>query len=67
VTKVDGKLYTYCSEGCRWTHKVGFAAEYEGRPYPSDWAASAVAVNGEDCYHGWDVADAITGPRIRSV
>jgi propane monooxygenase large subunit len=24
------QLYTYCSEGCRWTHKVAFAAEYEG-------------------------------------
>ena len=24
---VDGKTYTYCSEGCRWTHKVAFAAE----------------------------------------
>src|SRR6266568_4183022 len=20
--EVDGKMYTYCSEGCRWTHKV---------------------------------------------
>jgi hypothetical protein len=24
--EVDGKMYTYCSEGCRWTHKVAFGA-----------------------------------------
>ena len=33
--EVDGKMYTYCSEGCRWTHKVAFAAEYEGRATPA--------------------------------
>ena len=34
--EVDGKMYTYCSEGCRWTHKVAFAAEYEGRADAGD-------------------------------
>ena len=33
--EVDGKTYTYCSEQCRWTHKVAFAAEYEGRATPA--------------------------------
>jgi propane monooxygenase large subunit len=56
--EVDGKLYTYCSEGCRWTHKVAFAAEYEGRPTPAMGKFSGRR-EWEDCYHGWDVADAI--------
>src|SRR5258705_434286 len=56
--EVDGKMYTYCSEGCRWTHKVGFAAEYEGRPTPAMGRFSGRR-EWEDCYHGWDVADAI--------
>jgi propane monooxygenase large subunit len=56
--EVDGKIYTYCSEGCRWTHKVGFAAEYEGRPTPAMGRFSGRR-EWEDCYHGWDVADAI--------
>jgi propane monooxygenase large subunit len=56
--EVDGKTYTYCSEGCRWTHKVAFAAEYEGRATPAMGRFSGRR-EWEDCYHGWDVADAI--------
>ena len=56
--EVDGQMYTYCSEGCRWTHKVAFAAEYEGRPTPAMGRFSGRR-EWEDCYHGWDVADAI--------
>ena len=56
--EVDGKMYTYCSEGCRWTHKVAFAAEYEGRATPAMGRFSGRR-EWEDCYHGWDVADAI--------
>ncbi|UQD70709.1 aromatic/alkene/methane monooxygenase hydroxylase/oxygenase subunit alpha [Bradyrhizobium japonicum] len=56
--EVDGKIYTYCSEGCRWTHKVAFAAEYEGRATPAMGRFSGRR-EWEDCYHGWDVADAI--------
>ena len=56
--EVDGKVFTYCSEVCRWTHKAAFANEYEGRATPAmgrfggrrEW---------EECYHGWDLADAI--------
>ena len=51
-------MYTYCSEGCRWTHKVAFAAEYEGRATPAMGRFSGRR-EWEDCYHGWDVADAI--------
>ena len=43
---------------CRWTHKVAFAAEYEGRPTPAMGRFSGRR-EWEDCYHGWDVADAI--------
>jgi propane monooxygenase large subunit len=56
---VDGKVYTYCSEQCRWTHKVAFAAEYEGRPTPAMGRFSGRR-EWEECYHGWDLADAIT-------
>ncbi len=56
--EVDGKMYTYCSEGCRWTHKVAFAAEYEGRATPAMGRFSGRR-EWEDCYHGWDVADAV--------
>jgi propane monooxygenase large subunit len=55
---VDGKVYTYCSEGCRWTHAVAFAAEYEGRPTPAMGRFSGRR-EWEDCYHGWDLADAV--------
>lgn len=55
---VEGKLYTYCSEVCRWTHKVAFSAEYEGRSTPAMGRFSGRR-EWEDCYAGWDVADAI--------
>ena len=58
VDEVDGQLYTYCSEPCRWTHKVAFSGQYNGRPTPAmgrfsghrQWAS---------LYHGWDLADCI--------
>jgi propane monooxygenase large subunit len=56
--EVDGKMYTYCSEGCRWTHKVAFGGEYKGRPTPAMGRFSGRR-EWEDCYHGWDLADAI--------
>jgi len=59
VDTVDGKLYTYCSEVCRWTHKVAFSAEYEGRSTPAMGRFSGRR-EWEDCYAGWDLADAIT-------
>ena len=57
--EVDGQLYTYCSEQCRWTHKTAFASEYEGRPTPADGGVSVDDGKWEEVYHGWDVADAI--------
>jgi propane 2-monooxygenase large subunit len=56
--EVDGQVYTYCSEICRWTHKTAFAAEYEGRPTPAMGRFSGRR-EWESCYDGWDVADAI--------
>ena len=56
--EVDGKIYTYCSEVCRWTHKTAFAAEYEGRPTPAMGRFSGRR-EWETCYDGWDLADAI--------
>ena len=56
--EVDGKVYTYCSEQCRWTHKVAFAAEYEGRATPAMGRFSGRR-EWESCYDGWDLADAI--------
>jgi propane monooxygenase large subunit len=58
VDEVDGKLYTYCSELCRWTHKVAFASEYEGRPTPAMGRFSGRR-EWEEVYHGWDLADCI--------
>lgn len=58
VGEVDGKLYTYCSEQCKWTHTVAFQAEYEGRPTPAMGRFKGQRI-WEDCYHGWDLADAI--------
>ena len=37
---------------------MAFAAEYEGRPTPAMGRFSGRR-EWEDCYHGWDVADAI--------
>jgi propane monooxygenase large subunit len=56
--EVDGQIYTYCSEICRWTHKTAFAAEYEGRPTPAMGRFSGRR-EWETCYDGWDLADAI--------
>jgi propane monooxygenase large subunit len=58
VDEVDGELYTYCSDLCRWTHKYGFAAEYEGRPTPAMGRFSGKR-QWETLYHGWDLADCI--------
>ena len=58
VDEVDGELYTYCSEICRWTHKVAFAAEYNGRPTPAMGRFSGRR-QWEECYHGWDLADVV--------
>lgn len=58
VDEVDGELYTYCSEVCRWTHKVAFASEYKGRPTPAMGHFSGRR-QWEECYHGWDLADVI--------
>jgi len=35
IGEVDGQVYTYCSEQCKWTHQVAFQAEYEGRATPA--------------------------------
>ncbi len=58
VDEVDGELYTYCSEVCRWTHKVAFAPEYNGRPTPAMGKFSGRR-QWEECYHGWDLADVV--------
>jgi propane monooxygenase large subunit len=58
VDEVDGELYTYCSDLCRWTHKTAFAAEYEGRPTPAMGRFSGKR-QWETLYHGWDLADCI--------
>lgn len=58
VDEVDGELYTYCSEVCRWTHKVAFAAEYNGRATPAMGRFSGRR-QWEECYHGWDLADVV--------
>eukprot|EP00747_Dinoflagellata_sp_TGD_P161869 gnl/TRDRNA2_/TRDRNA2_178854_c0_seq1.p1 gnl/TRDRNA2_/TRDRNA2_178854_c0~~gnl/TRDRNA2_/TRDRNA2_178854_c0_seq1.p1 ORF type:complete len:557 (+),score=3.37 gnl/TRDRNA2_/TRDRNA2_178854_c0_seq1:202-1872(+) len=58
VDTVDGELYTYCSEVCRWTHAEAFQAEYKGRKTPAmgrftghrEW---------EERWDGWDLADCI--------
>jgi propane monooxygenase large subunit len=58
VDEVDGKLYTYCSEECRWTHKNAFAKEYQGRPTPAMGRFSGKR-EWETCYHNWNLADCI--------
>jgi propane monooxygenase large subunit len=58
VDEVDGELYTYAHEIDRWTHKVAFAAEYEGRPTPAMGRFSGKR-QWETLYHDWDLADAI--------
>ena len=56
--EVDGQIYTYCSEICRWTHKTAFAGEYQGRPTPAMGRFSGRR-EWETCYDGWDLADCI--------
>ncbi|WP_017727839.1 methane monooxygenase [Halalkalibacterium ligniniphilum] len=56
VDEVDGELYTYCSEQCRWTHKVAFADNYNGRPTPAMGRFSGKR-EWEELYHGMDLAD----------
>jgi propane monooxygenase large subunit len=56
--EVDGKLYTYCSEECRWTHKAAFAKEYQGRSTPAMGRFSGKR-EWETCYHNWNLADCI--------
>jgi propane 2-monooxygenase large subunit len=58
VDEVDGKLYTYCSEECRWTHKSAFAKEYQGRATPAMGRFSGKR-EWETCYHNWNLADCI--------
>jgi len=58
VDEVDGQLYTYCSEQCRWTHKVAFSGEYQGRPTPAMGRFSGRR-QWEEVYHGWDLADIV--------
>lgn len=58
VDHVDGELFTYCSEQCRWTHKVAFADSYKDRPTPAMGRFSGKR-QWEELYHGWDLADVI--------
>ena len=58
VAEVDGELYTYCSDICRWTHQTAFAGEYKGRPTPAMGKFSGRR-EWEECYHNWDLADCI--------
>ena len=58
VDHLDGELYTYCSEQCRWTHKVAFSDNYNGRPTPAMGRFSGRR-QWEELYHGWDLADVI--------
>ena len=56
--EIEGEIFTYCSEVCRWTHKVAFSGEYEGRSTPAMGRFSGRR-EWEECYAGWDLADAI--------
>jgi propane 2-monooxygenase large subunit len=58
VDEVDGQLYTYCSELCRWTHKVAFSGEYQGRKTPAMGRFSGKR-EWETLYHEWDLADCV--------
>lgn len=58
IDEVDGQLYAYCSEVCRWTHKEAFAPQYKGRPTPA-MGRFAGKREWETCYHQWDLADVI--------
>ncbi|MCB0224963.1 MAG: methane monooxygenase, partial [Anaerolineae bacterium] len=56
--EVDGKVYTYCSELCKWTHINAFAGEYEGRPTPAMGRFSGKR-EWETVYHGWTLDKAL--------
>ena len=56
--EVEGKIYTYCSELCKWTHAVAFAGEYEGRPTPAMGRFSGKR-EWETLYDGWTLDDAL--------
>ena len=56
--EVEGEIFTYCSDVCRWTHKVAFSGEYEGRSTPAMGRFSGRR-EWEECYDGWDLADCI--------
>ena len=62
--EVDGKIYTYCSEICRWTAQDGVSAEYQGRPTPAMGRFSGRR-EWETCYHGWDCGRRDQGPGLR--
>lgn len=55
---VDGELYTYCSEPCRWTHAEAFQPEYKGKETPAMGRFSGHR-QWEERFHGWDLADCI--------
>src|SRR5260221_13470866 len=59
VDEVDGHLYTYCSEQCRWTHKAAFSGQYNGRPTPAMGRFSGHRQS-ETLYHEPDLADVVT-------
>ena len=56
VDKVDDQWRTYCSETCRWTDKVAFRPEYEGRPTPSMGRLSGQR-EWETLHHGKDLSE----------
>lgn len=58
VDEVDGELYTYCSDQCRWTHKVAFQGQYNGRKTPAMGRLSGDR-QWETKFHGMDLADCI--------
>jgi propane monooxygenase large subunit len=58
VDEIDGKLHTFAHEIDRWTAVEAFSGEYQGRPTPAMGRFSGRR-EWEDCYHGWDLADAI--------
>ena len=64
VDEVDGQVRTYCSETCHWTDAVAFRREYNGRPTPSMGTLTGKR-EWETMYHGYDLAEIISGPRLR--
>jgi len=56
--EVDGRCTPIARKGCRWTPQGGICRRYEGRATPAMGRFSGRR-EWEDCYHGWDIADAI--------